>query len=94
MPISELGTVDHADLQLEEQPAPVLDAEQDVESASGVRVRVVVHDVQRGAAAGVDVPRGLHPEVVRELEVEADEREVVTDADLHVGPEPQVFHEV
>src|SRR5262249_23268450 len=66
---------------------------EEVEAAFRVGAAVVVVDVERRAAADVEPPGALRREVVGELGVDRDERDVVAEADLEVRPEPEVADE-
>src|SRR5689334_5921404 len=82
-PELQIRAVERPDLELEEQPVAGLDAEQEVQPRLGLRVvtaaAVVVErvEVDRRPAAGIGPPVAARRELVGELEVEADQRQVV-----------------
>ena len=71
----------------------MLQAQQDVEPALGVIVAVTVIEVERGTAAGVHIPSVAPRKVIRQLEVECRQRQIVPDANLDVGTEAQLVDE-
>src|SRR5204862_3797443 len=74
--------------------AAMFRAERNVEAAVRAGVVVGIGDVEGGTRGDVRVPLILLGELVGELEVECEQREVVADADFDVRPEAQVVDEL
>src|SRR5262245_61025581 len=71
----------------------MLDADQEIEAALGVIVRIGIDQHKGRSTAGVDVPWFRAREVVGELEVEAGHGEIVAKTELDVRTERDVFGE-
>src|SRR6185436_17859788 len=93
----EIGTLEGAEFGFREQTAAVREPDQPVEPAFRSRVVRESEDVEGRAATHVQVPhreraretRGVGRQTIDELEVQGDEREVVSHADLDVRPKSQ-----
>ena len=91
----ESGAVVDAGLELEEEPAVVVDSADEIESRLGIVVWTFdLIKVDRRAAACVEAPRtAALRKLPHELEVECGERDVVAKPDFDIGLEDEPFHD-
>ena len=76
-----------------EQTGTVLDADQQVEAPFRVRIALKSDEVQRRTTACVGEPVTAGREVIGELEVERDDRDIVANTNFHVGAKVQSVDE-
>lgn len=85
----EVGAVHHPCFNLSEKPLARLDPDEEIEAASRVTISMAVGPHERRPTAGVDVPwfaAGI-VEVIRQLEVEGGNGDVVAQTDLDIRSE-------
>src|SRR5205814_2099064 len=86
-------TVDGADFEFGEQAPIVLHPHEEVQATTGMGIAGESQEIQRRPGACIHVPRALRWKMVRELEVERDERSVVADPDLDIRSKAQAVDE-
>jgi len=85
----EVGAIHHPCFHLSEKPLASLDPEEEIEATSRVILALGVGPYERRSTTGVDVPRfaGGVGEVIRQLEVEGVNSQVIAQTDLDVRSE-------
>src|SRR5262249_14584030 len=88
----EIWAVGDAALHFNEQAARMLYADEEIEATKQVRAAAAgVNDVRRRASTQVKLPRiGLCRQIVRKLDVQADNLASVAEAEVNARPEGQV----
>src|SRR4051812_16768056 len=95
----EAGTPERAEFGFREQTIAMSDPDQPMEAAFERRVVVESEDVEGGASTDIEVPHrerrreagSVGRQFIDELEIQPDEREVVSDAEFDIRPESQML---
>src|SRR5215213_139547 len=87
----QVGAVHDADLHLEEHAVSMPRTNEEVESCFRFRVGVGIEPIDGGAGSCVQIPRTIRREGVREIKVEGDQRNVISEPDVDIRPEPDAI---